>query len=100
MTRYTLSLEPEAEADLLEAYGWYERQRRGLGVEFMECVEAALHLVAERPLHFAAGYRGVRQTLIKRFPYVVAFLIEQETIAVIAIFHGSRDPGAWRMRLK
>lgn len=46
------------------------------------------------------GYRDVRQKLIQRFPYVVAFLVEQETVSVVAVFHGSRDPGAWRMRLK
>lgn len=100
MKPYPLSLEPEAEADLLEAYGWYERQRSGLGVEFMECVEDALQVISRQPLHYAAGYRDVRQKLIQRFPYVVAFLVEQETVSVVAVFHGSRDPGAWRMRLK
>lgn len=100
MTPYALSLEPEAEADLLEAYGWYERQRSGLGVEFMECVEVALQLISRQPLHYAAGYRGVRQKLIRRFPYIVAFLVEEETVAVIAVFHGSRDPGLWRTRLR
>jgi len=28
---YRLVLQPEAEADLDEAYLWYEKQRRGLG---------------------------------------------------------------------
>ena len=32
-------LQSEAEADLAEAYQWYERQRVGLGREFIESVE-------------------------------------------------------------
>jgi hypothetical protein len=28
---------PEAEADIAEAYGWYERQRIGLGEDFLSC---------------------------------------------------------------
>ncbi len=37
---YRLVVQPEAEADLDEAYLWYERQRRGLGRELIECAEA------------------------------------------------------------
>jgi len=36
---YRLELQPEAEADLEEAYLWYETQRSGLGRELIECVE-------------------------------------------------------------
>jgi len=28
--------------DVELAFAWYERQRRGLGFEFLDCVEAAL----------------------------------------------------------
>jgi len=43
-TQVTLPLiiRPEAEEDLSESYGWYERQRPGLGDEFLLRVEAAL----------------------------------------------------------
>ena len=36
--RYT----DRAKEDLGIAFGWYERQRRGLGFEFLDCVEAAI----------------------------------------------------------
>jgi hypothetical protein len=32
----------EAEADLAEAYQWYEQQVRGLGGEFLLCVDAVM----------------------------------------------------------
>jgi plasmid stabilization system protein ParE len=100
MKRLPLSLEPEAEADLLEAYEWYEKRREGLGSEFMECVDDALERISRQPELHALGYRGVRQTLIKRFPYVVCFLLEEEAIAVVAVFHGRRDPSEWQVRVE
>jgi plasmid stabilization system protein ParE len=100
MKSWPLSLEPEAEADLLEAFEWYERQRIGLGAEFMECVDDALERLSRQPELYALGYRDVRQTMVKRFPYVVCFLVESEAISVIAVFHGHRDPAGWRDRIK
>ena len=34
-------IEPEADAELREAYTWYERARVGLGDDFLLCFEAA-----------------------------------------------------------
>jgi hypothetical protein len=66
----------------------------------MECVERALEVVSQQPELFAAGHRGIRQAMVKRFPYVICFLIESRAISVIAVLHGHRDPSAWRQRLK
>lgn len=99
MMRLPLALEPEAEADLLEAFEWYEKQRDGLGREFMECVDDALEQVANNPHLFAITHRGVRQALIRRFPYVICFLIEPDRIAVIAVIHGRRNRRLWQSRI-
>jgi plasmid stabilization system protein ParE len=42
-------LRPEAEADLHDAYGWYEWQQSGLGRRFVEQVSAAFDQLAEQP---------------------------------------------------
>jgi hypothetical protein len=38
-------LPPEAEDDLANAQDWYERQRVGLGAEFLLCVEEMLERI-------------------------------------------------------
>ena len=43
--RYTV----KARGDIEVAFAWYERQRRGLGFEFLDCVEAAVRLIEENP---------------------------------------------------
>ena len=49
-------LRPEAEQDLAEAARWYEQQRPGLGLEFLDEALATFSAIAERPLASAAVY--------------------------------------------
>ena len=95
---YRLVIQPEAEADLDEAYRWYEKQRSGLGAEFIQRVEAVFERICETPELHAVVYKTVRQTLVKRFPYVVCYVFESACVDVVAVFHGHRDPTAWKLR--
>ena len=45
----TFRQEPEASAELEDAALWYERQRPGLGLEFVQAVDAALERIAQWP---------------------------------------------------
>ena len=42
-----LLLAPEAQADLAEAYAWYESQRGGLGSEFLAEVAVVLQRIEQ-----------------------------------------------------
>jgi len=39
----------EAAVDIADAHAWYERQRAGLGAEFLEALEDAEQVVAATP---------------------------------------------------
>ena len=96
---YRLVLQPEAEADLNEAYRWYEAQRPGLGAEFIDSVEAVFERIRRTPESRAVVYRDVRQTLVRRFPYVVCYVFQENQADVVAVFHGHRDPTVWKSRV-
>jgi plasmid stabilization system protein ParE len=87
-----LVFEPEVEAEVDEAYRWYERQRQGLGEDFLAAVQATLDRVQINPELPAIIYRDVRRALVRRFPYAVYYRVEPERIAVVAIHHVKRDP--------
>lgn len=97
---YRLVIQPEAEADLDEALRWYENQRPRLGGEFIECVESVFGRICEAPELHAIVYRGVRQTLVRRFPYVVCYVFDGDCVDVLAVFHGHRNPTAWKSRVR
>ena len=94
----TLLIRPEAEADLREACDWYEAQRSGLGDDLLMSVEETLERIRTSPEMAPVVYREVRQKLVRRFPIAVYFESGETRIAVLAIFHASRDPGAWKAR--
>jgi plasmid stabilization system protein ParE len=93
-----LLIRPEAEAELAEAYRWYEDRRTGLGSDLLLLVEASLTSIQRAPHSYPLVYHDVRRTLIKRFPYGIYYLVEETRIIVIAIFHAKRDPKRWRHR--
>ena len=47
--KYKLIIRPEAENDLTKSSEWYENQRKGLGHDFILCVEAGLKSIKENP---------------------------------------------------
>ncbi len=44
-----LSYTDRAKDDMELAFVWYERQRRGLGFDFLDCVEIAVKSIIDNP---------------------------------------------------
>lgn len=93
-----LRLTPEAELDLDEAHLWYHRQAPRLAANFLARVDACLASMQRHPEAFAFVDPNMRRTLVRRFPYAIFYEVEATEIVVYAIFHGARDPRAWKRR--
>ena len=91
-------IRPEAEADLVHARNWYERQREGLGAAFLLCVEEVLVRIGRTPEMYTAVYHDVRRALTRRFPYAVYYRIAGNEVVVLGILHTHRDPREWQSR--
>lgn len=91
-------IRPEAEADLDEVCRWYNQQREGLGADFLLCFEEALEKIRRNPEIYPTVYKRLRRGLIRRFPYGVFYLVEEEEITIVGVFHGRRDPRRWESR--
>ena len=89
-------IRPEAEADIQDAFLWYEQQRNGLGNDFLLCVEEALSMIGRTPEMYPRVHKNVYRSLIRRFPYGVFYIIEEDRIVILAIFHAKRNPKKWK----
>jgi plasmid stabilization system protein ParE len=90
---------PRARAELIDAQDWYEHEVPGLGRRFRAAVGAVIERMRANPRQFPVVHKGIRRALLRRFPYALMYVIEQdETLTVIACFHGSRDPVRWQKR--
>ena len=94
-----LIVRAEAEADLAEAYQWYEQQVRGLGGEFLLCVDAVMASIERNPQLYPVVHKGIiRRALTRRFPYGVFFVEGERSVSVIAVAHAKRNPRVWQAR--
>ena len=94
-----LILRPEAEAEVEEAYRWYEERSAGLGAEFIRVVDASLASIARQPNHYPLKYKYARQVVLQRFPYSLYYIVQPDgSIEVISCFHMSGNPRRWRSR--
>lgn len=41
-------------------------------------------------------YKNIRRALLYRFPYSLFFVLDGETVLIIACFHASRNPDRWQ----
>lgn len=89
--KWRLVIRPRAETDLLEARNWYERQRAGLGAEFLAEIDATIQVLIRDPQRHPVYYRGFYRVLARRFPYKVFYRLEHDRIIVFRILHARRD---------
>ena len=89
---YSLIIKEEAIQDLQVAYDYYEEQKSGLGERFLDVIELHLEQVQAHPLHYPTKKKTFREAVVKKFPFIIVFEMEQDTLVVYAIFHTFRNP--------
>lgn len=90
---------PSAETDLDEAARWYDDQRAGLGLRFLDAVDVLFDRIRATPLQFPHVSTDVRRALLQTFPYAVYFRAIDDAVIVFAVLHLRRDPRTWQGRL-
>ncbi len=94
-----LVFHPDVEGEVDQAYGWYERQRAGLGEDFLIAIEDIFRQVQALPLGHPAIYRNVRRAAPQRFPYGVFYRVHADRIEVVSVQHSRQDARRWKSRL-
>lgn len=91
---------PIARKELIDAQDWYEKESPGLGSRFRASVNVLVERMSSNPMQFPVVHKHIRRALLRRFPYALMFVIEaDDSLTVIACFHGSRDPAHWHNRM-
>lgn len=98
--RRVVYLLPEAERELQDAFRWYERQRSGLGLEFLLALHAAVESLRRLPEGGELVALRTRRLLLRRFPYLLLYTVEADRVLITALFHGRRDPLRWADRVR
>jgi hypothetical protein len=91
-------LEDVAEAEVTAAVEWYESKSEGVGLRFLDAINASLTSLPRRwpNLKLLRDYEplGVRYTTVaKPWPYRLLIVEEKGALHVFAVAHNSREPG-------
>jgi plasmid stabilization system protein ParE len=90
---YSLIIKPRAMLMTKDAYDWYETQKKGLGEEFLNELDAAYLKLESHPEYFGKVRKNFRQAALKRFPFVIVYEVIKTEVVVFAVFHTRRNPG-------
>jgi len=91
-------LRPEAEADVQAAHDALEQSRAGLGAQFAARVREVLEQIEFMPEMYGVVWQDVRAARLKKFRYLVYYVVFADRAEVLAVLHGSRDASAWQSR--
>lgn len=89
---FKLRIQPEAEVEIHAAMEWYERSLNGLGAKFFFELGADLTRITKHPYHSSVFKEPYRRSAMRRFPFIIIFRVEKDTIVIDAVFHTRRRP--------
>lgn len=98
MIKYKIRINTNALEDIQCITIWYNEQLQGLGSRFQKQVKMQINSLKINPNAYAIRYTDVRCMLIKKFPFLVHFTLNesQKTVDIFAVYHTSRNPHIWK----
>jgi len=98
--KYQVKVEPQALVDIQEITNWYNAQQAGLGKRFQNAAIKQIDSLGHNPHVCSIRYNEIRCLLIKKFPYMVHFYLNEQsqTVEVLAVISTSRNPKIWKER--
>ncbi len=98
MKQYKVKIEPEALADIQDITDWYNKVQKGLGKRFQNRVIKQINSLSRNPHFYAVRYKEIRCMIVKKFPYMVHFYINDEnnTVEILAVISTDRNPNIWQ----
>jgi plasmid stabilization system protein ParE len=87
---------PEAEAEYLHAFEWYEVRSPRAALRFESQVDDVLARIVGTPESFPRYDDTHRFAIVRRFPFSIVFQNLSDHVYVVAVAHSSRSPGYWQ----
>lgn len=94
MANFKIVIYLKAQKKLEESYKWYEKQKSGLGLKFINQVDDDLKSIANNPKLYSVKKRNYREFIMKIYSYLIVYKIKENNkeVIIISIFHTKRNP--------
>ena|ERR1700731_4086196 len=99
MTSKAVEFHEEASLESAAALEWYLERSEMAASRFVAELNRGIALIAQAPQWWPTGVHGTRRFLLQRFPFSVVYREFPSRIQMLAVAHGHRRPGFWKVRL-
>lgn len=93
-----LLVRPEVARDVDDIRRYYRELSPHLEAAFEAAFKDAIARLKANPLAYSQGRGAMRRVRLKRFPYLVGYLVKPDAILVVGVVHAARDPDIWAAR--
>jgi hypothetical protein len=97
---FNIIVRPDVWIDIESAIDWYDHEISGLGQRFYQSFEQATIKIVANPYYYSFITKKVRRCPVKKFPYSVLYLVEEDNIYLLAVIHRRRSNAYIRKRIK
>lgn len=83
---YSLSISVRAQKEIAEAFLWYAKESRTATERLLGFVDDKLSIIQRNPLQYPVVHKTIRRALIKKFPYSIFYLIDENRLKCLHFF--------------
>jgi plasmid stabilization system protein ParE len=98
MKPLAVEIHPEAMLEAQAARQWYETKSPEAAAAFMAELDIGIDSIRAAPELYPPYLHGTRRYLMHHFPYLIVYRTTSRAIQVVAVAHGRRRPGYWKIR--
>lgn len=99
MQARSLTILPQAQADISRIIAYLDAERPGLGSIFLDEIRKTHDRILDHPESYQRFRAKARRAVIRRFRYSMIYRIRGNVIEIIAVLHQKRHPRAAQSRL-
>ncbi len=89
---------PAANADVVDAYHWYEAQQAGRGDEFLVELQERVATVCASPELYGRVRGRMRAAPLPHSRYIPYYRVDGLLLVILAVQHERADPRRWQGR--
>jgi plasmid stabilization system protein ParE len=98
LQKYKIELSKEAEEDFDNSYYYYAKESQKVADNFLKQVDSSFVQILKNPEGYVLAIVEIRKYVMKKYPFVIYYRVQEAIIQIVAIFHSSRNPEIWKER--
>lgn len=92
---YKISTSPKVKNSVDLALFWYKEISTKVAKKFEKELRKTYSYIEKNPYQFQVRYDNIRIAFLKKFPFGIHYVVTNNTIVVLSVFHTSQNSQNW-----